>query len=112
MKVLVDEGIRNFSKIANEIDSFYGIEFIYADHKEINNNLLLDIDILFVRSTTQIDECLLRSTKVKLVGSATAGFDHIDTNYLNSKRIEWFYSPGCNSSSVVHYVMSDRKSVV
>ena len=55
MKVLVDEGIRNFSKIANEIDSFYGIEFIYADHKEINNNLLLDIDILFVRSTTQID---------------------------------------------------------
>ena len=56
MKVLVDEGIRNFSKIANEIDSFYGIEFIYADHKEINNNLLLDIDILFVRSTTQIDQ--------------------------------------------------------
>lgn len=106
MKVLVDEGIRNFSKIAKEIDSFYGIEFIYTDHKEINNNLLLDIDILFVRSTTQIDECLLRSTKVKLVGSATAGFDHIDTNYLNSKRIEWFYSPGCNSSSVVHYVMS------
>ena len=106
MKVLVDEGIRNFSKIAKEIDSFYGIEFIYADHKEINNNLLLDIDILFVRSTTQINECLLRSTKVKLVGSATAGFDHIDTNYLNSKRIEWFYSPGCNSSSVVHYVMS------
>ena len=43
---------------------------------------------------------------MKLIGSATAGIDHIDIDYLESSQIRWFYSPGCNSSSVVHYVLS------
>jgi erythronate-4-phosphate dehydrogenase len=59
-----------------------------------------------VRSTVKVDELLLAGTNIKLIGSATAGIDHIDTDYLKKNYIKWFYALGCNASSVVNYVMS------
>ena len=106
MKIVVDEKIKLFSNIVNELGCFENIEFIYINSKEIDNNILIDADALFIRSTTIVNKSLLKNTRVKLVGSATAGLDHLDTNYLHSEEIKWFYSPGCNSSSVVHYVLA------
>ena len=106
MKVVVDKDIKNFIDLVNELDGLQDIKFTYATSKEINNDLLIDADVLFIRSTTKIDKKLLENSSVKLIGSATAGIDHIDIDYLESSQIRWFYSPGCNSSSVVHYVLS------
>ena len=106
MKVVVDKDIKNFIDLANELDGLQDIKFTYVTSKEIDNNLLIDADVLFIRSTTKIDKKLLENSSVKLIGSATAGIDHIDIDYLESSQIRWFYSPGCNSSSVVHYVLS------
>ena len=106
MKVVVDKDIKNFIDLANELDGLQGIRFTYVTSKEIDNDLLIDADVLFIRSTTKIDKKLLENSSVKLIGSATAGIDHIDIDYLESSQIRWFYSPGCNSSSVVHYVLS------
>ena len=106
MKVVVDKDIKNFIDLANELDGLQDIKFTYVTSKEIDNDLLIDADVLFIRSTTKIDKKLLENSSVKLIGSATAGIDHIDIDYLESSQIRWFYSPGCNSSSVVHYVLS------
>ena len=106
MKVVVDKDIKNFIDLVNELDGLQDIKFTYVTSKEINNDLLIDADVLFVRSTTKIDKKLLENSSVKLIGSATAGIDHVDIDYLESSQIKWFYSPGCNSSSVVHYVLS------
>ena len=106
MKVVVDKDIKNFIDLVNELDGLQDIKFTYATSKEINNDLLIDADVLFIRSTTKIDKKLLENSSVKLIGSATAGIDHVDIDYLESSQIRWFYSPGCNSSSVVHYVLS------
>ena len=106
MKVVVDKDIKNFIDLVNELDGLQDIKFTYVTSKEINNDLLIDADVLFVRSTTKIDKKLLENSSVKLIGSATAGIDHVDIDYLESSQIRWFYSPGCNSSSVVHYVLS------
>ena len=106
MKVVVDKDIKNFIDLVNELDGLQDIKFTYVTSKEINNDLLIDADVLFIRSTTKIDKKLLENSSVKLIGSATAGIDHIDIDYLESSQIRWFYSPGCNSSSVVHYVLS------
>ena len=106
MKVVVDKDIKNFIDLANELDGLQDIRFTYVTSKEIDNDLLIDADVLFIRSTTKIDKKLLENSSVKLIGSATAGIDHIDIDYLESSQIRWFYSPGCNSSSVVHYVLS------
>ena len=106
MKVVVDKDIKNFIDLANELDGLQDIKFTYVTSKEIDNDLLIDADVLFIRSTTKIDKKLLENSSVKLIGSATAGIDHVDIDYLESSQIKWFYSPGCNSSSVVHYVLS------
>ena len=43
-------------------------------------------------------------TKVRFIGTATIGFDHIDTRYCEDNNIRWTNAPGCNSSSVQQYI--------
>jgi erythronate-4-phosphate dehydrogenase len=106
MRVIVDKDIKSFKDLVNELEGLQDIEFKYVTSKEIDNDLLIDADVLFIRSTTKVDKKLLENSSVKFIGSATAGIDHIDIDYLELSQIRWFYSPGCNSSSVVHYVLS------
>ena len=47
-----------------------------------------------------------RRKPVKLITSATIGFDHIDTRYCDKAGITWKNSPGCNAVSVATYVLS------
>ena len=106
MKIAVDKGIKSFEKIITSINGFNEIEFEYLETQEITNDKLRDTEALFIRSTTSVDKALLKNTKIKIVGSATAGIDHLDTKYLNTKDIKWFCAEGSNSLSVVNYVMS------
>jgi erythronate-4-phosphate dehydrogenase len=43
---------------------------------------------------------------VKFIGTATIGYDHIDTRYCELNNITWTNAPGCNSSSVQQYIAS------
>lgn len=66
-----------------------------------------DIDVLAIRSTINVDQQLLaRAPNLKLVVTATSGFDHIDTALLDTEGISWAHSGGCNASSVAEYVLS------
>ncbi len=65
-----------------------------------------DADILLVRSVTQVDRRLLEHSRVRFVGSATSGFDHIDRAYLDEANIGFAYAPGSNAESVAEYVVS------
>ncbi len=58
-----------------------------------------------VRSITKVNESLLGNTPVKFVGTATAGFDHIDTSGYR-RQILVSSAPGCNAIAVVEYVIS------
>lgn len=71
---------------------------------EINSEVVKDADALLVRTRTFCNAELLDSSKVKFIGSATIGFDHIDTDYCNSRGIEWVNAPGCNSGGVQQWV--------
>lgn len=42
--------------------------------------------------------------KIKIIGTAAVGEDHIDFNYLKKKKIVFYNSPGCNRSAVTDYV--------
>jgi erythronate-4-phosphate dehydrogenase len=46
----------------------------------------------------------LEGSKVQLVVTATIGYDHIDTHWLDKAGIRWTNCPGCNSGSVAQYV--------
>ena len=64
------------------------------------------IDVLLVRSITQVNEALLAKSAVQFVGTATIGTDHIDQTYLAEKNITFSNAPGCNADAVVEYVLS------
>jgi erythronate-4-phosphate dehydrogenase len=106
MKVVVDKGIKSIQEIISLLNGFDAIELIFFNSSDIKNSNIKDADVLLVRSTVRVDELLLAGTSIKLIGSATAGIDHIDTDYLKKNYIKWFYAQGCNASSVVNYVMS------
>lgn len=79
-------------------------EVIYIPGKEINREILKDSDALLIRTRTKCTENLLEGTNVRFIGTATIGFDHIDTHYCNKNGISWTNAPGCNSSSVQQYI--------
>ena len=67
---------------------------------------LMDADALVIRSKTTVTPDLLDGTRVAFVGTATAGTDHLDTDFLNSSPIAWCAAPGSNANSVAEYVMA------
>jgi erythronate-4-phosphate dehydrogenase len=57
-----------------------------------------------IRTRTKCTENNLKGTKVSFIGTATIGFDHIDTQYCEKNKVRWTNAPGCNSSSVYQYI--------
>jgi phosphoglycerate dehydrogenase-like enzyme len=62
-------------------------------------------DALFVRSVTRVDESVLDATSVVFVGTATSGYEHVDTEYLRRRNIYFADAPGCNANSVAEYAL-------
>lgn len=63
-----------------------------------------DATALVVRSVTRIDERLLAGSRVRFVGTATIGTDHVDLAFLASSGIAFAAAPGSNARSVAEYV--------
>ncbi len=63
-----------------------------------------DADLLAIRSTTRANRALLDGSRVRFVGTATIGTDHLDIPWLEEQGICWRYAPGCNANSVSEYV--------
>lgn len=74
--------------------------------QEIDAESIAKADALVVRSITRIDEDLLKDSHVSFVGSATAGVDHVDFNFLGRRGIGFGNAPGANAESVVEYVLA------
>jgi len=79
-------------------------EVIYLPGKQIDNKVLKDADALLIRTRTKCNSSILKGTAVKFIGTATIGYDHIDTEYCRKNGITWTNAPGCNSSSVQQYI--------
>ncbi len=74
--------------------------------REIGPADLSDADALVVRSKTRVDRALLEGSRVRYVGTATAGFDHLDTAWLEEAGIAWYAAAGCNAESVADWFTS------
>jgi erythronate-4-phosphate dehydrogenase len=76
----------------------------YLPGKQITRDILKDADAILIRTRTKCYESILKGTSVSFIGTATIGFDHIDTQYCEEHNIKWTNAPGCNSSSVQQYI--------
>ena len=79
---------------------------VYMPGRDITADVVRDADILIVRTRTRCDRRLLEGSSVRLIVTATIGYDHIDTAYCQSAGISWTNCPGCNAASVCRYVMN------
>lgn len=61
-------------------------------------------DALLVRSVTRVDAALLAGSRVRFVGTATIGTDHLDLPWLAEAGITVASAPGCNARAVAEYV--------
>ena len=101
MKIVVDENMpyarELFSRLA---------EVVAAPGRTLSSGELASADGLMVRSVTRVNRQLLAGSRVRFVGTATAGQDHVNSDELQADGIAFSAAPGCNAIAVVEYVFS------
>ena len=81
-------------------------QVVYLPGSDTTPDVVRDADAIITRTRTKCNESLLKGSKVKMIATATIGYDHIDTRWCESNGIEWTNAPGCNSWSVQQYIGS------
>lgn len=99
MHILIDDKIPYIQGEAERLGTT-----TYKNGGSITAEDVREADALIIRTRTCCNRELLADSKVKFIATATIGFDHIDTQYLQEAGIEWTNCPGCNASSVGQYV--------
>lgn len=102
MKVVIDNKIPYIREAMEALAD----EVVYLPGKEITASVVRDADALITRTRTQCNRQLLEGSKVRFIGTATIGFDHIDTEYCREAGITWSNCPGCNAGAVEQYLHS------
>lgn len=102
MKILIDENMPYAEQLFSQLG-----EVVLKPGRTLTADDLIDVDALMIRSVTQINQSLLsKANKLRFVGTATAGMDHVDKALLDEKGIFFTAAPGCNKVGVAEYVVS------
>ncbi len=101
MLIIADENI----PYAREAFGALG-EVRLAAGRVLDRNAVREADVLLVRSVTRVHAALLEGSRIKFVGTATIGTDHIDLPYLQQKGIAFASAAGCNANSVAEYLVA------
>lgn len=72
--------------------------------REISAEDVRDADALVIRTRTRCDETLLAGSRVRMIATATIGFDHIDLAWCRQNGIEVATAAGCNARGVLQWV--------
>ena len=101
IKLVIDE------QIPYGCDAFCAFgELVPLPGRDITRAALRDADAVIVRSVTRIDRETLAGTRVRFVGTATIGTDHIAVEYLREQGIAFASAAGCNAEAVADYVFA------
>ncbi len=101
MRIIAD------AKIPHAVAEFtqFG-DVIVLPTKAITREAIRDADAILIRSETKVTASLLEGTRVRFVGTATIGTDHVDLEYLQRHNIAFASCPGSNANSVAEYVLA------
>ncbi|NNE69233.1 MAG: 4-phosphoerythronate dehydrogenase [Rhodothermales bacterium] len=99
--IVADSGIPG---VFDALSGFGTVELM--DPVRMSASTLAQADILIVRSVARVGKEMLNGTRIRMVGSATAGTDHVDLDLLRDREIAFYHAPGANADSVADYVMT------
>lgn len=106
MRIIADNTIPYLKGIVEPV-----ADIVYLNSRDFTPDAIRGADVLIVRSIDKCSRQLLEGSGVKLITTATIGFDHIDTRYCNEAGIAWKNAPGCNAASVGLYVLASLIAV-
>ena len=100
MRLLCDENIVGIEALADfyQLRRAAGRGLVAAD--------LDGAEALWVRSVTPVDRALVAGSRLRFVGTATAGTEHVDSAALRELGIAFAAAPGANANAVVEYVLA------
>ncbi|MGR5146631.1 4-phosphoerythronate dehydrogenase [Photobacterium alginatilyticum] len=102
MKILIDENMPYAADLFSQLG-----EVVTKPGRTLTSDDLIGIDALMIRSVTKVNKSLLeKADKLRFVGTATAGQDHVDQTLLEQQGITFTAAPGCNKVGVAEYVLS------
>ena len=99
MRIIVDSHIPNIRGLIEPC-----AEVLYLEPADITREAVRDAEALIVRTRTRCNADLLGGSRVRFIGSATIGTDHIDLDYCASHGITVRNAPGCNAPAVAQWV--------
>ncbi|RUO21123.1 4-phosphoerythronate dehydrogenase [Aliidiomarina iranensis] len=104
MKFLIDRNLPASEYLFSNL--FETSQLCFYQGRELPEEHLADTEILLIRSVTEINEAVLaKAPKLKFVGTATIGVDHVDIQALAARNIEFASAAGCNAVAVGEYVL-------
>lgn len=101
MKIIADENLAYTDFFFSEFGLIHPLAGRTMTHQDVQ-----DASALLVRSVTPVNLQLIQNTKIKYVGSATIGTDHLDILALEQQNIAWSNAAGCNAQAVSEYVIT------
>lgn len=99
MKAVIDSAIPYIRGI---LEPF--AEVVYRSGSEFSPADVVDADLLIIRTRTRCDRNLLEGSRVRMIATATIGFDHIDLDYCRRHDIKVVTAAGCNAAGVLQWV--------
>lgn len=107
IKILANDGISDSGREALEKEGFEVITTKVAQNQLIDYINRHAIDILLVRSATQVRKDIIDSCpSLKLIGRGGVGMDNIDVAYAQSKNLQVINTPASSANSVAELVFA------
>lgn len=99
MKVVIDNAIPYIKGVLEPYT-----EVLYREGIAFSREDVADANLLIIRTRTRCDKSLLEGSRVRMIATATIGFDHIDLEYCQNHGIEVITAQGCNAAGVLQWV--------
>lgn len=105
LKIVADAHIWGVESAFASLPGF-DVDLHAVESRDITHEALKDADILLTRSSTRVNEDLLKGTSVRFAATATIGDDHYDKAWLEANSIAWANAAGSSTGSVIEYMLT------
>ncbi|MEG2614017.1 MAG: 4-phosphoerythronate dehydrogenase [Alistipes sp.] len=99
MKIIADSAIPFLRGI---LEPYAEVQYLAGN--KITADDVFNADALIIRTRTRCNQALLLGSSVRMIATATIGFDHIDRTWCSSHNIRVVTAAGCNSRGVLQWV--------
>ena len=83
-------------------------EVVYLPGKQTTADVVRDADAVITRTRTRCDAALLSGSRVKVIATATIGFDHIDTAWCEANGVDFTYYKPAGDSTAERVAMVEK----